>query len=417
MKSIIRQGIIATLISSLAILTSCEKSERSDPPGDPVNIAIEAFQKEVIDSANRFAIDLFKPGLDDAKGNENIMISPFSITSALSMTLNGAAGETFAAMVKSLGLQEKTLEQINSTYLKLMTEMISVDKRVDVEIANSVWVEKRLAVKQPFITDLQTWYKAEARSIDVTDPAAVKTVNDWIAAKTHNKITNMLDNLDANLAMLLINAIYFNGKWRYAFDKADTKDELFYITPSGPKSVPMMHQTESLKAVRNNNLTLVELPYGQGNYTMVVVMPDENISTDDVAKALTPSLWQEWIGLLADNTHKVDLSMPRFTYHYKRLLNQDLADLGMGIAFTQQADFSNISDQGLMITKVLHQTFIDTKEEGTEAAAVTVVEFGTTSANPQVVKVTLDHPFLYFIRESSTGTILFMGRVGDPSAN
>ena len=130
MKSIIRQGIIAALISSLAILTSCEKSERNDPPGDPVNIATEAYQKEVIDSANRFAFDLFKPGLADAKGNENIMISPFSITSALSMTLNGAAGETFAAMLKSLGLQEKTLEQINSTYLKLMTEMISVDKRV-----------------------------------------------------------------------------------------------------------------------------------------------------------------------------------------------------------------------------------------------------------------------------------------------
>ena len=109
--------------------------------------------------------------------------------------------------------------------------------------------------------------------------------------------------------------------------------------------------------------------------------------------------------------------MPRFKYQYKRLLNDDLIGLGMGIAFTQQADFSNISDQGLMITKVLHQTFIDTKEEGTEAAAVTVVEIGVTSVNPEVVKVTLDHPFLYFIRESSTGTILFMGRVSDPAAN
>ena len=417
MKSIIRQGIIAALISSLVILTSCEKSERNDQPGDPVNIATEAFQREVIDSANRFAFDLFKPGLADAKGNENIMISPFSITSALSMTLNGAAGETYAAMVKALGLQEKTLEQINSTYLKLMTEMVTVDKRVDVEIANSVWVEKRLVVKQPFITDLQTWYKAEARSIDVTDPDAVKTVNDWIAAKTHNKITNMLDNLDANLAMLLINAIYFNGKWRYAFDKADTKDEPFYVTPFSPKSVPMMHQTENLKAVRTNNLTLVEIPYGQGNYTMVVVMPDENVSTGDVAIALTPSLWQEWIGLLANNSHKVDLSMPRFKYQYKRLLNDDLIGLGMGIAFSLQADFSNISDQGLAINKILHQTFIDTNEEGTEAAAATVVEIGFTSANPDVEKVTLDHPFLYFIRETSTGTILFMGRLSDPAAN
>jgi serpin B len=179
----------------------------------------------------------------------------------------------------------------------------------------------------------------------------------------------------------------------------------------------MMHQTEILKAVRNNNLTLVELPYGQGNYTMVVVMPDENVSTGDVANFLTPSLWQEWMGLLANNSHKVDLSMPRFKYQYKRLLNDDLIGLGMGIAFSLQADFSNISDQGLAINKVLHQTFIDTNEEGTEAAAATVVEIGFTSVNPEVEKVTLDHPFLYFIRESSTGTILFMGRLSDPAAN
>jgi serine protease inhibitor len=417
MKNIIGKGLIASLIASSVMLVSCEKSASNDQPGDPVNITTEAYQKEVIDSANRFAFDLFKPNLTGSKGSENIMISPFSITSALSMTLNGAAGETFDAIKKTLGHEDKTLEQINKTYLKLMTEMVPVDSRVTLEIANSVWVEKRLTVKQPFITALQTWYKAEARSIDATDPDAVDIVNGWIADKTHDKIQNMLDNLDPNLAMLLINAIYFNGKWRYAFDKANTLDEPFYVTPASPKSVPMMHLTENLKAVKYNNLTLAEIPYGQGNFTMLVVLPDENVSTKDVAEGLTPSLWQQWIGMLDDNTHKVDLSMPRFKYKYKRLLNDDLIGLGMGIAFSDFADFSNISDQGIKITRVLHQSFIENNEEGTEAAAVTVVEFGATSVNPtpQVVTVTLDHPFLYFIRETSTGTILFMGRVSDPT--
>jgi serpin B len=401
------------------MLTSCEKKDTIEQSGDPVNITTEVYQKEVIDSANRFAFDLFKPILTDAKGTENIMISPFSITSALSMTLNGATGETFEAMRKTLGLEQKTLEQINNTYLKLMTEMVPVDKRVVVEIANSVWVEKRLIVKQPFITELQKSYKAEARDIDVTNPDAVNIVNGWIAEKTHDKITDMLDKLDPDLAMLLINAVYFNGKWRYRFDKAETKEEPFYSTPSVSKTVPMMHQTENLKAVKRNNLTIAEIPYGQGNYTMVVVLPDENVTTSDVANSLTPSMWQEWMGLLAENTHKVDLSIPRFKYMYKRLLNDDLIGLGMGIAFTDFANFDNISDQGLKISRVLHQTFIDTNEEGTEAAAATVVEivFTTASPTPLVVKVTLDHPFLYFIRETSTGTVLFMGRVSDPTIN
>lgn len=400
-------------------MTSCEKKDTIEKSGDPVNITTEIYQKGVIDSANRFAFDLFKPALAAANGTENIMISPFSITSALSMTLNGATGKTFEAMRKTLGLEQKTLEQINNTYLKLMTEMVPVDKLVVVEIANSVWVEKRLIVKQPFITELQKSYKAEARDIDVTNPDAVNIVNGWIAEKTHNKITDMLDKLDPDLAMLLINAVYFNGKWRYRFDKAETREEPFYSTPSVSKTVPMMHQTENLKAVKSNNLTIAEIPYGQGNYTMVVVLPDENVTTSDVANALTPSMWQEWMGLLAENTHKVDLSIPRFKYMYKRLLNDDLIGLGMGIAFSDFANFDNISDQGLKISRVLHQTFIDTNEEGTEAAAATVVEIVLTSASPTplVVKIILDHPFLYFIRETSTGAVLFMGRVSDPTIN
>ena len=416
MKKLIYRGMFPVIMFTAIILNSCEKSDSDDLPGDPVNIATEVYQKEVIDSANRFAFDLFRPAISGSKGSENIMISPFSVTSALSMTLNGAGGETFDAMIKALGIEEKTLEQINTTYLRLMTDMIPVDKRVIIEIANSVWVEKRLTVKQKFISDLQTWYKAEAKNIDVLDPGAVDMVNSWIEEKTHNKIVDMLDNLDPDLAMLIINAVYFNGKWRYQFDKSDTREEPFYVTPSSPRNVPMMHLTENLKVAGKNNVTLAEIPYGQGNYTMVVALPGENQTSEDVAQSLSPGLWHEWMNLLAENTHKVDLSMPRFKYEYKRLLNKDLSDLGMGIAFTPLADFSNISDQSLMINRVLHQTFIETNEEGTEAAAATVVEIVLTSAGPDnPICVRLDRPFLYFIRETSTGTIIFMGKVGDPS--
>ena len=196
MENTIKKNLLVAFVSSMMIMSSCEKNETVAVPGDPVNITIEAYQQEVIDSANRFAFDLFKPLLSDGKGTENIMISPFSISSALSMTLNGASGETFEAIRKTLKQEQKNLEEINSTYLKLMTEMVPVDKRVIVEIANSVWVEKRLIVKQPFINSLQSWYKAEARDIDVTNPKAVGIVNGWIAEKTHDKITDMLEELD-----------------------------------------------------------------------------------------------------------------------------------------------------------------------------------------------------------------------------
>ncbi len=423
MRNLFKSGLLVTILSSLVIVHSCEKSNTNDQPidpGNPVNISTEIYQKEVIDSANKFAFDLFAPILAEAKGLNNIMISPFSISSALSMTLNGAHGETFEAMKKALRMEGKTLEQINDTYLKLMTEMVPVDERVVLEIANSVWVEKRLDVKQQFITNVQNWYKAESRGIDVTNPDAVKIVNDWIAEKTHDKITDMLDYLDPDLAMLLINAIYFNGKWRNQFDKADTKEEPFYVTPSTPKIVPMMHQEENLKAAKDNNLTIVDIPYGQGNYSMLVVLPDADITTSDVAETLSPSLWKEWMDLLANNnTHKVELSMPRFKYEYKRELKKDLTDLGMGIAFSDWADVNNISDQELQISRVIHQSFIETNEEGTEAAAATIVEIRFTSAGPGteplVWIVDIDRPFLYFIHEISTGTILFMGSVSDPA--
>jgi serine protease inhibitor len=421
MRTIIKSGLIVIILGSLIVFSSCEKNNSKDQPDypeNPVNISLEIYQQEIIDSANRFALDLFRPILTDSKGTDNIMISPFSISSALSMTLNGATGETSEAIKKVLGVDDKTLEEINETYYLLMNEMVPVDERVVLEIANSVWVEKQLSIKQQFLSDLNNWYKAEAREIDGGDPNAVKIVNDWIAEKTHDKITDMLDNLDPNLALLLINAVYFNGKWRYKFDIADTREESFYINPSTPETVPMMHQEADLKAVKDNNLTIADLPYGQGNYSMLIILPDTDITISDMVDSLTPSKWYEWMELLANSDHKVELSMPRFKYKYKRLLNDDLKNLGMEIAFSDRATFDNISDQELQISRVWHQCFIETDEEGTEAAAATIVEIRSGSAIPDeswVSKVNIDHPFLYFIYETSTGTILFMGRVNDPS--
>lgn len=411
-EAVIMTTVMLSILSG--IFTACEK--RSDPlPGDPVQIELSLKQKEVIESANEFAFSLFKPLVADAKGSGNIMISPFSVSSALSMTLNGASGETFEAMKDALAYSDKTLEEINETYLKLMNDMISVDPRVVMEIANSVWVEKNLTVKQPFMNSLETWYKAEARSFDVTDPAAVKMVNDWIAGKTHDKIKNMLESLDPDIAMLLVNAVYFKGKWRNQFDPDETGLKPFYVTGDAPVQVQMMHQKENFRVVNTGNATLVELPYGQGNYSMVVMLPDVGVTLSEALQLVTPENWYTWMTNLENAVSEVDLSLPRFKYEYKRKLNDDLTNLGMGVAFNPMlADFSNMCDRGLFISFVLHQTFIETNEEGTEAAAATIVGMELTSV-PNTRVVNVNRPFLYFIRETTTGTIVFMGQVTDPS--
>lgn len=405
--------VVITIAAVSGIMASCERTKNDPPPGDPVPIELTLKQKDVVDSANKFAFDLFLPIVAEKKGAENIMISPFSITSALSMVLNGAAGDTYDAVRHTLRYDDKTLQEINETYLKLMKDMIPVDPRVTMEIANSVWVEKRLTVKQPYIDALKTWYLAEARNIDVSDPGAVDMVNGWIEDKTHDKIQDMLDNLSPDLAMLLINAIYFNGKWRYEFDIKDTQNKPFYLTLGNSVQVPMMYQEEKFAVTTTGDATLVELPYGQGNYSMVVMLPDEDVSLASAAATLNPEDWAEWMQRLSNGTTEIQLSLPKFEYEYKRELKDDLTALGMGIAFGKGADFSNISDQSILISRVLHQTFIKTDEEGTEAAAATVVEFEFTSM-PMTTVVNINRPFLYFIRETTTGTIVFMGQVVDP---
>ncbi len=177
-----------------------------------------------------------------------------------------------------------------------------------------------------------------------------------------------------------------------------------------------MYQKEKFAVTSAQNATLIELPYGQGNYSMVVMLPNEGVSLKEAAMTLTPENWNEWTGRLANAVTEVELYMPRFKYEYKRNLNDDLINLGMGIAFDPyKADFSNINDLlQVYITDVEHQTFIETNEEGTEAAAATVVIFGTTSMPMPPPVININHPFLYFIRETTTGTIVFMGQVTDP---
>ena len=412
-KDILKAALIFLFAIPLSFI-SCEENPDEDLPKEPVHINLTEVETNLVGSGNDFAFDIFRKVLENEIESKNVMISPLSISYALSMTVNGADGTTREAMLEALRVNGITVNNMNEAYKELTKALLSVDKRVIISIANSVWTEKDFAVKQQFIDILTNYYDAESRSFYIDDKTVPDQVNGWIEDKTNGLIKDMIDELDPNAIMLLINAIYFKGKWKFEFDKDDTSGRPFYMNTGSSSSIPTMYRKGDVKVYVGNGFKIGEFPYGQGNYVMDIILPDTQNGLPELLPSITDEAFTGWISQL--NETETEVYLPRFKYGYKKLLNEILSDMGMGIAFSDFADFTNIAETPpLQISRVLHQSFIETNEEGTEAAAVTVVEIRVTSA-PSTFLFKADHPFIYIIREVTTGSILFMGRVADPSA-
>lgn len=414
MNSIILRSAASALLVLPIMLLSCSKNDEI-LPSEPVPISLTTDQTALIESGNEFAFDIFKNIISGENEGKNVMISPLSISSALSMTINGANGETREAMLEALRLKGITVDAVNKAYRDLTKALISVDKRVLISIANSVWTEDDFNVKKAFIDVLTQYYDAQSEAFDINDPNAPARMNAWIENKTNGLIKDMIESLDDNTVMLLINAIYFKGKWASEFDRTKTENLPFYLT-SGSVNVPMMKQKSDFSVYEGNGFVMAEFPYGQGNFVMDVILPDQSSSLSGTMNLISDANFNGWISQM--RKRETDVTFPKFKYGFKKKLKDVLSNMGMGIAFTDAADFSNISEQyDLLINEVTHQSFIETDEEGTEAAAATVVEIGLTSVGPSSFEFRMDRPFIFIIRETTTNSILFMGRVADPSAN
>lgn len=417
-QSIMKNTIVKSLLlfSIMPILfVQCSKNPQEILPTEPVPINLTPNQVSIVESGNSFAFDIFRKVVENAGESENIMISPLSISYALSMALNGANGSTQDSMFKALRINDLTSEELNSSFKNLTKALLSVDQRVAMSIANSVWTEQNFLVKQSFINILTDYYSAESKQFDINDPTAPDKINAWIEENTNGLIKEMIDKLDDNTVMLLINAIYFKGKWKFQFDASETAQKPFHKPGGSAVDVPTMTQTADFKVYDGDGFILGEFPYGQGNFVMDIILPDAQDGVTALLPSLTDAAFTSWSGSLS--VQEVDLFLPRFKYGFKKKLKDILTDMGMGIAFIDGADFTNIADfPPLIINEVTHQSFIETNEVGTEAAAATVVEIGLTSYPPQPVVFNADHSFLYVIRETTTNSIIFMGRVCDPLA-
>ncbi len=368
-----------------------------------------ALEKRVSEASNAFGFNLFAEVCRE-EGPKNVFVSPFSVSMALGMTLNGAAGGTEADMRATLGFGTMTQDEINASYRGLLDLLPAADSKTVMEIANSIWYRMGYPVRQAFIDMNRQCFDAAVRGLDFSDPAAPDIINGWISDKTHGRIDEMIEDIDPMTVMFLINAVYFKGIWVTAFDPKTTRDEYFYPAGGSAVSCRMMSQKAEIGYFRTPDFRAVELPYGNGRFAMALFLPEEGCSTDAFIGGWTETAWRGWRDDFV--RREMDLYLPKFKVEYKITLSDALKALGMAAAFDGRADFSRITGSvGPYISDVYHKSFVEVDEKGTEAAAVTVVEIRETSAGPDEGTIRFDRPFAFAIYEKTSGTMLFMGRI------
>mgnify|MGYP003813092465 CR=1 FL=1 len=383
----------------------------------PKTINLDEKSAQLIEADNTFGLEIFQK-IRENSAEENVMISPLSISVALAMAYNGADNATKTEMEKTLKLFGLTPEEINASYKQLIEALQSVDEKVVFELANAIFYKNGFAVKPDFLNINGNNYDAEVSSLDFNSPSAVETINNWVATKTHDKILSIIDQLNPDDRMVLLNAVYFNGIWTTEFEKEGTKLHNFTKNNGESIEVPMMNKEDKLEYISNSLFKAVKLPYGKGQYNMIVMLPAEDKNSQNIIDALSADNLTKWENEFKTEDHVV-VTMPRFKFSFETSLNEVLNEMGMQKAFSGQADFSKITDQeDLFISSVRHKSFIDVNENGTEAAAVTSITFTNTSAGPgdtvQKIYFTVDKPFVFAITEKDTGAIIFMGEVQNP---
>lgn len=402
-----------TVISLFLILSfaGC-KNDKLSPIQYPPDIVLTQKSMQLVSADNTFTFNLFKK-IPDSQGH-NVMVSPLSISLALSMTLNGADGSTKTDMINALGLSGLSVDEINQICFDLVTALKKADPNVVMNVANSIWIRKGFPVLAPFIATNQKYFDARVEQLDFNQ-AALNTINSWVSEKTNTKIPKILDQISADEIMFLINAIYFNGKWQVQFEKSQTQDGSFTLGTGASVNVPLMKIKEQFGYSVQTGYEALKMPYGRGKFGMVILLPDVGKSPGQIMEQMNPTTWGTLKTSLA-TTSKVDVWMPRFKFTWESDLNEILSSLGMSVAFSETlANFSKInSNYQLYITTVKHKTFIDVNEEGTEAAAATSVGIGITSAGPGGPEFHITRPFLFYITEEDTGAILFAGKVENP---
>jgi serine protease inhibitor len=393
-------------------ITSCTR--KLSPVSNPApHREFAPLEKQLVQSCNTFGFRLFQE-VNRSEQNKNVFISPLSVSMALGMTLNGAAGKTEADMRQALAFGGWSEEDINASYKNILDILPNLDPKTQLEIANSIWYRIGFSVLPEFIDVNRQYFYAAVRGLDFASSEAPTIINGWIDDKTRGKITHMIDQIDPLTVMFLIDAVYFKGTWFYEFNPDLTHDDIFTKFDGGQIPCKMMEQKATLAYFETELFQAVDLPYGNGGYSMAIFLPKYGRSVESLVSEITPENWSSWKNRFADQ--EVALQLPKFKLEYEIELTNVLTALGMGAAFIPNvADFSRINAEiQLYISMVKHKACVDVDEKGTEAAAVTIVEISLTAIEPQGIAMRVDRPFVFVIREKSSDALLFMGKIEAP---
>lgn len=408
----LRRTATFLFLSSLVIFSNTNHAQDDDK-----RIAAPAPGQLAASAANGFAFGLFnKTDTRTSKGNK--VLSPLSAHIAMSMAYSGTLKETQLEMGNAMGITRLGRDKVNAAYNELLT---SLNKRetYTLKLANSVWHREDCRI-EPQFTERMKSYSADVRGLDFSSPDASKEINRWVSDRTNEKIKSIVpERLPAGAKVYLINATYLKGAWQQQFSKGRTKEGDFHVSKDETIPVPMMHHTGRYKVNLTKSLETVELAIGKRNEASVIIaQPRGPRNLEQFAKGMDV---QTWNGLVSDLRRQPvrygNLSIPKIVVNYQAALNNSLQALGIRQAFTDRAEFGDLTPANVWITSVLQKTFLDMNEQGVEAAAVTAVGFGTTNVEPTPAiqfNLNIDRPYLLAIVDNATNAILFLATIEHP---
>lgn len=395
----------------IIVFASCKKNNMVSPnKNSGKDLVLNSLEQQKVTADNSFSLKLFKNLNSSNTSGANLFVSPLSVSFALGMTSNGSAGQTLTAFQNTLGFNGLTQQQVNTYYDNLIVNLPQLDPNTTLDIANSIWYKNSFSVLPQFLQTDSAYFHAKIAALNFSSPTALTTINNWVSNNTSGKIPAILNSIPADVVMYLVNAIYFKSSWKESFDPANTQLQPFYLPDNSHVETNFMSANIDYNYYNDNGTSIYELPYSNNKFSMVIVEPASGTTVNSVVAALDAGKWQTWMSSLT--AVKNTITLPKFKFSYSNSLKNPLIDLGLGNAFSDGANFSLINaTQPLKISDVEHKAFVETDETGTTAAAATSV--GIVALVMQAAP-SINRPFMFVIRQMSSGVILFAGVVNNP---
>jgi len=395
-------------------LSNCSKND-----GDGKKISLNSSEQATVNACNSFALQLLQRVNNAEHIDSNYCFSPFNLSVGLALAYNGAEGNTKTAMAEIVQFNSLSLNDINNAYKKLKNSFTELDKYVKVSISNAILYKSASDINQTFIDLGQDFYYSEVRPIDFGSSLAVTEINRWFAESTGYYLTTIVSSVAANNVLYGINGLYFDGAWKYKIDPFFTADSVFFLADGSEVEVQTMLQKNPFNYYENDRMRVTELPFGEGNYTMLILLPKAGQTTNDIIGQMSDEYWKTIVDGL-EMKNNLQIWLPKFQIIYEKSLNEILSQMGLESMFAADANFSLMGNGSLNFTQYQHKTYISLDEDGIRTSGVPTYNNPTSEAGGSLFDYfpfVVNKPFIFAIRELDTKAIIYLGKVVNPALN